>query len=1058
MNPRSLQDSVSSHANSSGSEYQVFIDFLLANVKGDERPYLRVEVFGHELLGLLDSGASKTVIGGKGYEIFRQFNLKLLPSSSTSCVVANGQTCDIVGVYHAPFRLNNKLKVMDVLVVPSLPHVLVLGSDFWRKFGIVPDIRHGQFTFVDGLEVRQSADAVDTILTVRQSEELQRMLQDIFKDTPQELGCTDLVEHVIRTSAEPVKQRYYPISPALQKLVNEELDKMLRLGIVEPSSSPWASPIVMARKRDGSYRFCVDYRRVNRVTERDAYPLPFVSHILDKLRDAKYLSSLDIKSAYWQVPVQKESRPVTAFTVPGRGLYQFCRMPFGLHNAPATWQRLIDRVLGVDLEPYVFVYLDDIVIVTQTFEKHLEVLRMVFERLGAAGLTVSRDKCQFCRPQLKYLGYVVDHRGLHVDPEKVSAILDLPVPRTVTEVRSFLGMASWYRRFIPSFATICAPLTALLRKKARFVWSTECTEAFEHIRERLVSAPIMTCPDFDKPFVIQTDASNFGLGAVLVQVGDDAEEHVISYISRSLSTSERKYSTVEKEALGVLWAIEKFRPYIEGAKFTVITDHFALKWLNNLKDPSGRLARWSVRLQQYDFDVIHRKGRENVVPDALSRSVPAIDAVAEMPEVADVAGVSDRWYLRMRAGVESHPEKYPLWRVTDGVLYKFCAAPYPALGDLASEWRRVVPKEQRRSILEEVHSSPTSGHTGVYKTYHRAAQRYYWPKMRADVAGFVRACAVCAAMKPEQQPPAGFLCGRPDVKKPWEVVSVDVVGPLPKSTSGFIYILSIQDYFSKFCLFYPMRAATAAKICRILEDNVLLMFGVPRLLICDNGKPFVSREMKSLAKEYNFKLGNVANHHPQANACERQHRTLKTMLSSFVGDHQRTWESLLQKVACAIRTSKHVATALTPYFVNFGHEIVLRGDHHLDPSFKDVIYAPNSVSERARHDVFLEVYDDVRRRLDRAFDRSRDSYNLRRRDVRLEIGQKVWRRNFPISDAARYFSAKLAPRFLGPFIVSKRLSPWTYEIRDPDGKSRGVWNIKDLKVDKSDLDPGGAED
>lgn len=274
------------------------------------------------------------------------------------------------------------------------------------------------------------------------------------------IGCTTLVEHRIVTDSEPIRQRSYRVSPILQKVIEDEIAEMERNGIIEPSSSSWASPVVLVRKKNtDKYRFCVDYRILNSKSARDSYPLPLVSETLDKLKDAKYLSSLDIKSAYWQVPIEESSKPLTAF-ICHKGLYQFKRMPFGLHNAPATWQRLIDRIL-TDLAPYVFVYLDDVVIVTQTFEEHLRVLEEVFNRLKGAGITISWDKCQFCRPEMKYLGYVVDRRGLRVDPDKVKAMLDLKQPTSVTEVRRVVGSFSWYRRFVPEFSSIISPITAL---------------------------------------------------------------------------------------------------------------------------------------------------------------------------------------------------------------------------------------------------------------------------------------------------------------------------------------------------------------------------------------------------------------------------------------------------------------------------------------------------------------------------------------------------------------------------------------------------------------------
>lgn len=294
-------------------------------------------------------------------------------------------------------------RIIDALIVPSLPHSVILGMDFWVRMGIVPDLFSDQWSFRGEQEVSLPESVIVLkALTAEQQRRLNAVIEQTFGEMGDGLGCTDLVEHIIKTNSLPIKQRHYPLSPPLQKQVNEELDKMLEDGVIEPSSSPWASPIVLIKKSDGRYRFCVDYRQLNKVSLPDAYPLPFVGATLDKLRDACFLTTLDIKSAYWQIPVAKDSRPLTAFVVPNRGLFQFRRMPFGLHNAPAMWQRLIDRVIGVDLEKYVFVYLDDIIICTPSLELHVEMLREVLRRLARAKLTLNREKCNFCKSELRY--------------------------------------------------------------------------------------------------------------------------------------------------------------------------------------------------------------------------------------------------------------------------------------------------------------------------------------------------------------------------------------------------------------------------------------------------------------------------------------------------------------------------------------------------------------------------------------------------------------------------------------------------------------------------------
>lgn len=1031
------------------AESKIILEYVFAHARNDQRPYLNVNIFGKKFLGLLDSGCTSTILGMAGWNILCDL-CSLDSVEKRRCSVATGQVCESIGHVLLPIQLRDRTKIFKVLVVPSIPHQLILGIDFWSIMGIIPDLFANEWSFrSDAYPLNFEIAAIQSMdsLSEEQRRIFSEMIDEAFAKMGEKLGCTDLVELQIRTNSPPIKQRYYPLSPALQKEVNLELENMLANDIIEPSSSPWSSPIVMIKKPDGHWRFCVDYRALNKVSLPDAYPLPYISSTLDKLRDARYLTTLDIKSAYWQIKVAPESRPLTAFTVPNRGLFQFKRMPFGIHSAPAVWQRLIDRVIGVDLEQYVFVYLDDVIVCTPTFELHVKILQEILSRITKAGLTVNRDKCNFCKSELRYLGYVVNASGLLVDPQKVEAILRIPAPKNVTEVRRIIGLASWYRRFVPNFSTITAPLTALTRKNKQFVWDSDCEDALTKIKEHLVSAPVLACPNFDLPFVIQTDASDYGLGAILSQIQDGSEK-VICYLSRSLNKAERSYSVTEKECLAVLFAVEKLRPYIEGTKFTVITDHYSLKWLHQIKDPVGRIARWAIRLQQYDFDVIHRPGKNHIVPDALSRAVPAVESI-EQVDVIDrsIADIQDKWYLKQFRQVSENPQRFPLWMIDNDVLYKKANPRYPEL--TGTPWLRVVPKEWRNDLIREHHDPPLCGHLGIFKTVGRISERYYWPKLRCDVAKYIRRCAVCLETKPEQKKPTGkMLSAQPSVERPWQLVSVDLMGPLPKSSSGYAYILSVLDCFSKFPLFFPLRTSTASTISKILEEHIFLIYGAPETIIVDNGPQLRSTVFRSLMENYQVRISYTPYYHPQANPVERVHRVIKTMLAAYVKDDHRRWDRYLPKVASAIRSSRSEVTGLTPNFVNFGREIRLSGkgrqpiQHTLGVSVK---HDPGAISE-ALH----RVFKDVQTRLAKAYEVSKKAYNLRRRDDRFQLHQQVWRRNYVLSDASKKFTAKLAPKFVGPFKISRVLSPWTYELTDSSNRCLGTWHAKDLKAHPPD--------
>ncbi|XP_039303430.1 uncharacterized protein LOC120357332 [Solenopsis invicta] len=714
--------------------------------------------------------------------------------------------------------------------------------------------------------------------TPQEERELQTFLATELAKFEHVRGPTDQAVHHIRVKTEhPIKQRYRSRNPAMQRIIDEEVHAMEAAGVIEPSNSAWSSPVVIVRKKDGRHRFCIDFRKVNEVTERDAYPLPHITPTLDKLRGAKYLSTLDLEKGYWQIPLTPESRPITAFTVPGRGLMQFTVMPFGLHSAPATFQRLLDRILGPELEPHVFVYLDDVIIASPTFADHLKHLEEVFRRLREARLKLNPEKCYFCRTELKYLGHIVDRRGIRTDPDKVRAVTEWPTPTNIRQIRQFVGLASWYRRFTPNFAAIAAPLTQLTRKNARWRWGPEEEHAFQSLKEALTTAPTPACPDFSRRFLLQTDASQHGLGAVLSQYFEDGER-VIAYASRSLNGAEKNYSATELECLAVVWGIRHLRGYLEGYEFTVITDHQALQWLRRMDSPTGRLGRWALELQQYSFDV---------------RSATCVGA--------------QKTSLTMRFGGG---------RLYRRILHSTDFKDEPA----EAQWKRCIPRPERPTILTQVHDAPTAGHLGIAKTIARAARRYYWPGMFADIARYVRNCRSCLRHKHAQTRPAGLL-HTSHVDAPWTQVTMDLVGPLPRSTSGHTWLLVMQDRFTKWVELSPLRRATAATIAQHVADRIIYRHGCPRQVISDNGRPFIGRPMKALLQELGVEHRTTPAYAPHCNPVERTNRTIKTMVAQFVGNNHRLWDQQLGALQFAYNTAPHDATGYSPAYLNHGREL-----------------------------------------------------------------------------------------------------------------------------------------
>lgn len=565
------------------------------------------------------------MIGEEGLNLLKSLKIKIIRTNNSSIYTADNTVHKATGYCDIPIVFKNQTQVISFLIVPSLKTNIILGVDFWDRFALTIARKNKKWNLS---ALSTSKDQNPKIvgydeLSSDQKKKLKSVVDCFKKLSPKkenQLGRTNLFEYDIDTGdALPTCQRCYPVSPEILRRQHEALQRMIDMDVVEPSNSPWRAPVVIVRKPNGKDRFCIDSRAVNAVTIRDAYPLPSVSEALDKLSEANFITTIDLKDAFWQIPLKKSARQKTAFYVPGKGLWQMKVVGFGFRNSAQAMQRLMDAVFGDRFFPYV----DDLVITTKTFDEHIEALKYVYERLVFANLTINFDKCKFCRPELKYLGYIVNRNGLRTDPEKVQIICEFPRPKNTTEVKRFIGLISWYRRFIKNFATIAAPIHNLLkgREKGKPIqWNPKAENSFKILKEKLVTSPILSPPNFSLGFSIHCDASNAGISAVLCQ---GVDEKPVVFASRKYRNNEAKYSVTERECLAALFGLEKFRPYIEGYHFKIITDHSALLWLlKSDKLPNDRLARWVLKFSPFDFEIHHRKGKNHTVPDILSRSLP----------------------------------------------------------------------------------------------------------------------------------------------------------------------------------------------------------------------------------------------------------------------------------------------------------------------------------------------------------------------------------------------------------------------------------------------------
>jgi hypothetical protein len=585
---------------------------------------------------------------------------------------------------------------------------------------------------------------------------------DIFYLPGDALTFTTATEHTIPTpTIDPtrgINTKSYRIPEIHREEVQRQTEQMLRDGIIAPSSSPWNSPIiVIPKKTDASgkkkWRIVVDFRKLNDVTIGDSFPIPVISEILDALGKSKYFSTIDCANGFHQVPVKLEDQPKTAFST-REGHFQYTRMPFGLKGAPATFQRLMTTILSGIQGIKCLVYLDDVVVFGEDLKTHNDRLREGFDRMRKYNMKLQPDKCEFLRKEVSYLGHVIGQDGVRPDERRIEAVKDYPQPKTTRELKGFLGLAGYYRRFIPNFSKIAKPLTELLKKDAPYVWSDKTDEAFTSLKTALTTEPLLQYPDFSKPFILTTDASKDAIGAVLSQ-GTIGKDPPIAYASRTLNRAERSYPTVEQELLAIVWGCKYDREYLFGRTFTIVTDHRPLTWIFNVKDPSSRLLRWRLKLEEYTYEVVYKKGSCNTNADALSR-IHVAENCPDDPEI------------------KSEPTV-----------------------------------EEKQRIFQEMHNKPVGGHLGMNRTYDRIRLFTSWPGMKQEIEEYIKQCEICQKNKITQNKTKLPMKITTTPDSVWEKCALDIVGPLTPTLEGYRYVLTFQDELSKYTLALPIKQQDA---------------------------------------------------------------------------------------------------------------------------------------------------------------------------------------------------------------------------------------------------------
>ena len=919
-----------------------------------------------------------------------------------------------------------------------------------------------------------------------------------FSNTP---GLCHLIQHKIDTGdQEPIICQPYRVPYKLKPVVKEIIQDMLDKNLIRPSNSPWAFPVVMVPKPDGKWRMTVDYRKLNAIVPRDAFPLPRIDDHLTSLGDSKIFTVLDLVSGFWQIGVREEDKPKTAF-ICSEGLYEYERMPMGLSNSPATFQRLMQQVIPADARMfYALVYLDDIIIHSKTFMEHMTHLDDILTKVAAANLKIKPKKVSFAKNSVKYLGHLVTSEGVKPDPSRVEAIANWKCPENLKELRSFVQLVNYYRQYIRGFAKIASPLYDLMKKDNNFNMGEKETEAFQELRTALLSETILKRPDWSLPFVLQTDASIKGLGVVLAQRDKVGNEHVIGYASRSLSAEEKPWGTHEWEALALIWGAEYFRNYLYAQHFVVESDNLDLTWLRN-STKGGRLLRWGLRLSEFDFTIKHRKGSQNGNADALSRmplgeerkheplnakdratgrfhedipgiavgstscmrtthELPSIDTsdhikewitaqeacpeigcikrvlTGELREGENITTLEGRQWVKLRKIARNYYIR------PDGLIGSKCILSGGIRGPQAYE-TIAVPIQKRESILTALH---TRAHIGINKSLRLIKERYYWGHLQKDVKAFIKGCHTCRSRKDPRPALYGKL--KPYLhlnNRPWDTLTMDIFGAVPTCKDGYRYLLVMVDHLTKWPEAYPLRTTSASEIASVIINEFIPRHSVPRKVVSDNGSALIAESINLMWKLLGTNKVKSSISHPQTNtAAERFNRYLGDSIYAAVDNNQTNWPQQVATVLMAYRMSINPTTGESPYFLL----------HGTDPTLpEDIIFALEPPLNDKTNDSFLSnkfeamrsIFRITKERLTRFAEKEKSTVDTQRKTPRdLRIGRKVM--VFHEETHTQGESTKMHSRYSGPYrIIEEVLRDKTLKLWHPQTGNEWTVNVDRIR-------------
>jgi hypothetical protein len=893
---------------------------------------------------------------------------------------------------------------------------------------------------------------------------------DEFRELFEETEATDLADHQdwdheihLEDGAKLKPGQMYPVSQDQEEEVRKFLKKNLAKGFIRESKSPMASPILFVKKSNGGLRLCVDFRAVNAATRKNRYPLPLIQELMDRLQGAKWFSKFDVREGFYRIRIAKGHEWITAFKT-RYGLYEWMVMPFGLTNAPATFQSVINKALHEYLDIFVTAYLDDILVYSKgSLEEHVEHVKKVLRKLKEYRMYLQPAKCEFHIKETTFLGFIISTEGVKMDPKKIAAVKEWTTPKTVKDVQSFLGFANYYRKFIKNYSKITTPLTEITKKEKGFQWDNSCQEAFDRIKQIFLEAPVLAMYDPRKPTRVETDASDYALGAILSQEGEDGKWRPVYYHSRKFSGAELNYDVHDKELLGIISAFEAWETQLIGLPhpIQVFTDHQNLTSFMTTKKLNRRQVRWAEFMANFDFKIFHRAGTLNGAADALSRrsdlrekenkilhdavfrkeadgsicyNTPRLARIAKVTQY--VEDLTTQWQNKVSEWAENSDNEY------NDETIRTHAEHIPMLQ--APRTRPYVPPKMRKDLIKELHESKEFGHASTEEMVRRLQRAFTIPRLRASVQEVLSNCLACLQNKPKRHKPYGLLQPLQPPTKPWTSVTMDFIVKLPKSLEPGSArlcdtILVIVDRLTKATKFVPTEESITAEECAYEVTKALVSeHGVPEEFITDRDKLFTSAYWSTFLAKMGVKKKLSTSFHPETDGqTERTNQTLEQYLRMYANKLQDNWVELLPTAQLAYNSTRSATTKYSPHYANYGYEPTA----HRDP--KDIESISVGADDKAK--LMQELHDELSKNIaQRNLTTSKSANKQRIEGPTFKKGDKVFlsRQNLKTKRPCR----KLDNLRIGPFEILEVKGPVNYKLRLPEGmRIHPVFHVKLLE-------------